>query len=247
MIELKSVSKTYPDGHVALRSIELEVPAGTTLALIGPSGGGKTTTLRLVNRLIEPSSGRILVNGNDVGQTDPIELRRGIGYVVQDAGLFPHRTARENAEIVPALLGWDAERRLQRSLELFALVGLDFDSLADRYPNQLSGGQRQRVGLARALAADPPVVLLDEPYASVDPITRRQLQRHFLDLKANLDKTMVLVTHDIAEALLLADRIAVLIDGRIVQVGSPAEIRNSPDSELIAELTKGEFDDAPQD
>ncbi len=245
MIELNSVSKTYPGGHVALRSIDLEVPAGTTLALIGPSGGGKTTTLRLINRLIEPSAGRIAVNGREIGRTDPIELRRGIGYVVQDAGLFPHRTARENVETVPRLLGWDGDRSYRRSRELFSLVGLDFDALADRYPTQLSGGQRQRVGLARALAADPPVVLLDEPYAAVDPITRRQLQRHFLDLKATLDKTMVLVTHDIAEALLLADRIAVLIDGRIIQVGSPAEIRNSPNSELIAELTKGEFDDAP--
>ncbi len=245
MIELKSVSKTYPDGHVALRCIDLDVPRGSTLALLGPSGCGKTTTLRLINRLIEPSEGTIRVGGRRIDRTDPIELRRSIGYVVQDAGLFPHRTARDNTETVPRLLGWPADKRLARSRELFDLVGLDFDALAERYPNQLSGGQRQRVGLARALAADPPIVLLDEPYAAVDPITRRQLQAHFLDLKATLDKTMVLVTHDVGEAMRLADRIAVLIDGRVAQVGTPAEIRNAPKSELIAEFLHDDSDNRP--
>lgn len=242
MIELQSVSKTYPGGHRAVRGIDLTVSEATTLALLGPSGGGKTTVLRLINRLIEPTSGRILVGGRPIDTVDPIELRRGIGYVVQDAGLFPHMTARENAEIVPRLLGWPGHHREQRLRELFDLVGLDFDELADRYPSQLSGGQRQRVGLARALAADPPVVLLDEPYGAVDPITRRQLQRHFLDLKATLGKTMVLVTHDVDEALRLADRVAILIDGHIAQIGSPREIRSSPDSSLIAEFFGGDFE-----
>ncbi len=236
MIELKSVTKTYPGGHSALKEVDLEVAEGTTLALLGPSGGGKTTSLRLINRLIEPTSGRVLVGGQPVDRTDPVELRRGIGYVVQGAGLFPHRTARENAETVPSLLGWPEPRRRERTRELFDLMGLDFDSIGDRYPNQLSGGQQQRVGLARALAADPPVVLLDEPYGAVDPITRRQLQRHFIGLKATLGKTMVLVTHDIDEALRLADRIAILVDGRVAQVGTPDEIRDSPNSGLIAAL-----------
>lgn len=234
MIRLESVSKTYPDGQVALRRVDLDVAEATTLALLGPSGGGKTTTLRLINRLIDPSSGRVLVGGCDVASLDPIELRRGIGYVVQNAGLFPHMTARENAETVPRLLGWSPARRRERTAELFALMGLDFDDVADRYPNQLSGGQQQRVGLARALASDPPLVLLDEPFGALDPITRRKLQEHFVGLKSSLRKTMVLVTHDVDEALRLADRIAILIDGRVAQIGSPAEIRDAPATGFVA-------------
>lgn len=233
MIALEDVSKIYPGGHVALRGIDLRVAQGETLALLGPSGCGKTTTLRLINRLLEPSSGRVLVGGEDVENLDPVELRRGIGYVVQGAALFPHRTARENVETVPRLLGWPAPRREARTRELFELMSLDLAALGDRYPSQLSGGQCQRVGLARALAADPPVVLLDEPYGALDPITRRQQQGHFLHLKARLGKTMVLVTHDVEEALHLADRVAILLDGEVAESGTPEELRRAPEGSVI--------------
>jgi len=234
MIELISVSKSYPGGQQALRGVDLRVPEASTLALLGSSGCGKTTTLRLINRLIDPSSGQVRVGGRDVQSLDPIELRRGIGYVVQEAGLFPHRTALENVETVPRLLGWSASRRRRRCEELFSLAGLDFETHSDRYPNQLSGGERQRVGLARALAADPPVVLMDEPFAALDAITRSQLQQHFLDLKDELGKTMVLVTHDVDEALTLADQVALIVDGRIALIGTPDELRAAPPDSPIA-------------
>lgn len=234
MIELRQVRKVYPDGHVALRGLTLRVEAAKTVALLGPSGCGKTTTLKLVNRLLAPTSGCILVNGRDVTTVDAIQLRRGIGYVVQDAGLFPHLTAEENVEVVPRLLGWPGAQRRERSEELFALVGLDYAQHGSRYPVELSGGQRQRVGLARALAADPPLVLMDEPFGALDPITRRHLQREFIDLKARLRKTVVLVTHDVEEAFLLADLVAVLSDGALVQLGTPDEIRAAPASDFVA-------------
>ena len=234
MIELRDVRKVYPDGHVALRGLTLRVEAAMTVAMLGPSGCGKTTTLKLVNRLLTPTSGCILVDGRDVSAVDVIELRRGIGYVVQDAGLFPHLTAAENAEVVPRLLGWPTAQRQQRAAELFELVGLDYGQHGPRYPAELSGGQRQRVGLARALAADPPLVLMDEPFGALDPITRRRLQREFLELKGRLRKTVVLVTHDVEEAFLLADRIAVLSDGELVQLGTPDEIRAAPVSDFVA-------------
>jgi len=234
MIELRDVRKVYPDGHVALRGLSLRVEAAMTVAMLGPSGCGKTTTLKLVNRLLTPTSGCILVNGRDVAAVDVIQLRRGIGYVVQDAGLFPHLTAEENVEVVPRLLGWPAAQRRRRSAELFALVGLDYAQHGPRYPAELSGGQRQRVGLARALAADPPLVLMDEPFGALDPITRRRLQREFLELKGRLRKTVVLVTHDVEEAFLLADRVAVLADGELVQFGTPDEIRAAPVSDFVA-------------
>jgi len=240
MIELHEVVKAYPDGHVALRGISLRVASGTTVALLGPSGCGKTTTLKLINRLVSPTSGRVLVDGRDVAAVDPILLRRGIGYVVQEAGLFPHLTAQANVEIVPELLGWPVARRRQRSAELFALVGLDAAVHAGRYPSQLSGGQRQRVGLARALAADPPLILMDEPFGALDPLTRRRLQREFLALKARLRKTVVLVTHDVEEAFLLADRVAVLADGRLEQFGAPAEIHAAPATEFVASFLGSE-------
>jgi len=236
MIQLISASKIYPDGHRALVEVDLVVETGTTLALLGTSGCGKTTTLRLINRLIEPTSGEVRVDGRNVSEVDPIELRRGIGYVVQEAGLFPHMTAAENAETVPKLLGWPADQRRERSAELFALVGLDFSVHADRYPSQLSGGQRQRVGLARALAADPPIVLMDEPFGALDAITRRQLQSQFEELKARLGKTVVLVTHDVDEAFRLADRIAVLAEGRVAQVGSVDELGDAPPDSPIGAL-----------
>jgi len=234
MIELREVRKVYADGHAALRGLSLRIEAGSTVALLGPSGCGKTTTLKLINRLVVPTSGCVLVNGHDIAGIDPIALRRGIGYVVQEAGLFPHRTAQENVEVVPRLLAWPVARRAERARELFTLVGLDFAQHGPRYPAELSGGQRQRVGLARALAADPPIVLMDEPFGALDPLTRRRLQREFLDLKARLRKTVVLVTHDVEEAFLLADHVAVLSDGALVQLGTPAEIRAAPASDFVA-------------
>lgn len=234
MIELRDVRKVYPNGHVALRGLSLRIATGGTVALLGPSGCGKTTTLKLINRLVSPSAGRVTVGGRDVAHVDPVALRRGIGYVVQEAGLFPHMTAQENVEIVPRLLGWPPERRRKRTAELFVLVGLDEAAHGPRYPAELSGGQRQRVGLARALAADPPVILMDEPFGALDPLTRRHLQHEFVDLKARLRKTVVLVTHDVGEAFLLADQIAVLADGIVVQQGTPAQIRAKPASDFVA-------------
>ena len=229
MIELEAVDKVYPDGHVALRDVSLAIERGTTLALLGPSGCGKTTTLKLINRLLAPTGGRVWIDGRDAATVDPVELRRGIGYVVQDAGLFPHLTARANVEIVPRLLGWPADRRAARARELFALMGLDHAALAGRYPAQLSGGQRQRVGLARALAADPPIVLMDEPFGALDPITRRRLHEEFLAVKARLRKTVVLVTHDLAEAGFLAQSIVLLREGKIVQRGALDDLLHSSD------------------
>ena len=234
MIELDAVRKVYPGGHVALHEISLRVAAGTTLALLGPSGCGKTTLLKLINRLLEPSAGRIVVDGADSATLDPVLLRRRIGYVVQEAGLFPHLTAAANAEIVPQLLGWPAPRRRERVRELFALLGLDDGVIADRYPAQLSGGQRQRVGLARALAADPAILLMDEPFGALDPLIRARLQDEFRSLQERLGKTVVLVTHDVDEAFRLADAVAVLDEGRLVQLGAPREIRRAPASPFVA-------------
>jgi osmoprotectant transport system ATP-binding protein len=245
MIELEAVRKVYADGHVALREVSLLVERGTTLALLGPSGCGKTTTLKLINRLLEPSSGHVRIDGRDSAEVDPIALRRSIGYVVQDAGLFPHLTALGNAEIVPRLLGWAPQRRDGRARELFELVGLDFAALAGRYPSQLSGGQRQRVGLARALAADPPIVLMDEPFGALDPITRRRLRQEFVALKNRLRKTVVLVTHDVEEAFQLADRVAVMDSGAVVQRGTPDEIRAAPASSFVADFVGGGTTGAP--
>jgi osmoprotectant transport system ATP-binding protein len=236
MIELEAVRKVYPDGHVALREVSLVIERGTTLALLGPSGCGKTTTLKLINRLLEPSSGHVRIDGRDSLDVDPIALRRGIGYVVQDAGLFPHLTALGNVEIVPRLLGWQPERRASRARELFELVGLVFAEIAGRYPSQLSGGQRQRVGLARALAADPPILLMDEPFGALDPITRRRLREEFVALKKRLRKTVVLVTHDVEEAFQLAERVAVMDGGAVVQLGTPDEIRAAPASPFVADF-----------
>ena len=234
MIELEAVRKVYPDGHLALRAVSLTVDSGTTLALLGPSGCGKTTTLKLINRLIDPTAGRVRIDDRDIAAVDPIALRREMGFVVQDAGLFPHLTALGNVEVVPRLLGWSTDRRIARARELFALTGLDFAALAGRYPFQLSGGQRQRVGLARALAVDPPIVLMDEPFGALDPLTRRRLHDEFLRLKARLHKTVVLVTHDVEEAFRLADRVAVLNDGTVAQIGTPNEIRTAPASPFVA-------------
>jgi len=234
MIELSSVSKVYSDGHAALHHVSLRVETGSTVALLGPSGSGKTTLLKLINCLVAPTEGRVIVNGTDVTQVDPVELRRRIGYVIQEAGLFPHLTASANVEIVPRLLGWSRARRRSRTRELFSLMALEWDHVAQAYPAQLSGGQRQRVGLARALAADPAIVLMDEPFGALDPLTRRRLQDEFVALKRRLQKTVVLVTHDVDEAFRLADQVAVLVEGRLIQVGTPATIRAAPASPFVA-------------
>jgi osmoprotectant transport system ATP-binding protein len=236
-ITLENVGKVYPDGTVAVGDFSLDVQAGELTVLIGPSGCGKSTVLRMLNRLIEPSKGKILIDGTDIAKQDPVELRRHIGYVIQNVGLFPHQTIRTNIGTVPRLLGWDRRRITARSDELLDLVGLDPARYGGRYPHELSGGQRQRVGVARALAADPLVLLMDEPFSAVDPIVRSRLQEEFLRLQAAVRKTIVLVTHDIDEAVRLGDRIAVLAEGgRLMQYAKPAELLSNPASEAVSEF-----------
>jgi osmoprotectant transport system ATP-binding protein len=236
-ITLENVGKTYPDGTVAVGDFSLEVHAGDLAVLIGPSGCGKSTILRMINRLIEPTGGRILIDGQNILERNPVELRRHIGYVIQNVGLFPHQNIRTNVGTVPRLLGWDKTRTNKRADELLELVGLDPARYAKRYPHELSGGQRQRVGVARALAADPLVLLMDEPFSAVDPIARGRLQEEFLKLQATVRKTIVLVTHDIDEAVRLGDRIAVLAEGgRLLQYAPPAELLSKPDSTAVADF-----------
>jgi osmoprotectant transport system ATP-binding protein len=228
LITFEGVTKRYPGGTVAVDHLDLEVPAGQTMVLVGPSGCGKTTTLRMINRLIEPSSGRILLDGQDIHQSNPSELRRGIGYVIQQSGLFPNRTIEDNIATVPLLIGWKKPRARTRARELMTLVGLD-EQLARRYPYQLSGGQQQRVGVARALAADPPVLLMDEPFSAVDPIVRATLQDELIKLQADLHKTIVLVTHDVEEAIKVGDQVAIFRPhGHIAQVDSPERLLAAP-------------------
>jgi osmoprotectant transport system ATP-binding protein len=236
MIRLDGVGKRYPDGTVAVHDLDLTVARGELVALVGPSGCGKSTTLRMVNRLVEPTSGRILLGGADVTKEDPVELRRGIGYVIQRVGLFPHLTVRENVATVPKLLGWDRARITERTDHLLELVGLDAGVYGDRYPHALSGGQQQRVGVARALAADPPVLLMDEPFGAVDPQQRQRLQTEFRALQQELGTTVLFVTHDIDEAVRLADRIAVFGTGYLAQVATPAELLAAPASEEVADF-----------
>jgi osmoprotectant transport system ATP-binding protein len=234
-IVLHDVSKTFPGSPTAaVGNLSLDVPTGNVVALVGPSGCGKTTTLRMINRLIEPTSGSIRVLGEEQTSLPVHELRRRIGYVIQQIGLFPHRTIRRNIGVVPELLGWDKGRIADRCQELVGLVGLDPD-LLDRYPSELSGGQQQRVGVARALAADPPILLMDEPYSAVDPIVRERLQDDLLDLQGKVHKTIVLVTHDIDEAIKLADRVALLnVGGVLEQYDTPDGLLSGPASEFVA-------------
>ncbi|CAN5147176.1 ATP-binding cassette domain-containing protein [soil metagenome] len=236
MLRLEHLTKRFGD-EVAVDDLSLEVAEGELCVLVGPSGCGKTTTMKMVNRLVEPTSGRILLGGEDVTGGDPVVLRRRIGYVIQQVGLFPHQSIATNVGTVCRLLGWDKSRVAARVDELLDLVGLDPAVYRNRYPHQLSGGQRQRVGVARALGADPPVLLMDEPFGAIDPITRERLQNEFLRLQSDLRKTVVFVTHDVEEAVKLGDRIAVLAQGGVLaQHDSPAQILSHPSSELVADF-----------
>ncbi|MEV6368635.1 ATP-binding cassette domain-containing protein [Micromonospora sp. WP24] len=236
-ITLEGVRKRYPDGTEAVRGLSLEVGAGELVVLIGPSGCGKSTVLRMINRMIEPTGGRILLGDEDVTRVDPVGLRRRIGYVIQNVGLFPHQTVRANVATVPRLLGWPREQVRSRVDELMELVGLDPGTFGGRYPHELSGGQRQRVGVARALAADPVVLLMDEPFSAVDPIVRTRLQEEFLRLQAEVRKTIVLVTHDLDEAVRLGDRVAVLSEGgHLEQYAPPAALLGTPATPFVREF-----------
>ncbi len=241
MIRLDAVTKTFPGTEQpAVDALSLDVAAGDIVMLVGPSGCGKTTTLRMINRLIEPTGGRILLDGVDVTDADPVDLRRRIGYVIQRVGLFPHRTIAQNIATVPELVGWEDDRIAARVDELTGLVELDPDMLG-RYPHELSGGQRQRVGVARALAADPPVLLMDEPFGAVDPIVRGRLQEQLRDLQARLHKTIVFVTHDVDEAIQLGDRVAVLnVGGLLEQYAPPADLLREPANEFVEDFLGGE-------
>jgi len=241
MISLRDVSKQFPTSSgAAVNDLSLDINEAEICVLVGPSGCGKTTTMRMINRLIEPSSGSILVGGTDVMSQDPVVLRRGIGYVIQSVGLLPHRTVEQNIATVPSLIGWDESRIKTRVRELTALLDLDEEFLR-RYPGELSGGQRQRVGVARALAADPPVMLMDEPFAAVDPIVRARLQDQFLEIQRRLKKTIVFVTHDIDEAIKLANRIAILNFGaKVEQYAPPEEILRAPASDFVSRFVGAE-------
>ncbi len=236
-IELENVTKAYdPAKPPAVREVSLAVAQGEVLALVGGSGSGKTTTLKMINRLIEPTSGTIRVLGEEVTTIDPVLLRRSIGYAFQGVGLFPHLTVGDNVAITPRLLGWNADRTRCRIDELLALVDLPPETYRDRLPAELSGGQRQRVGFARALAAEPGAILMDEPFGALDPITRDALQNEFRELQRKLSLSVVIVTHDMTEAVLLADRIAVMHEGELRQLGSPRELLTSPADDYVAQL-----------
>jgi osmoprotectant transport system ATP-binding protein len=230
-IRFDDVTFRLPGGRTLLENLSLEICQGETLVLLGRSGSGKTTTMKLINRLLDPSEGRVLVEGTATTAWDQIRLRRRIGYVIQEIGLFPHFTVEENIALVPRLERWDTKRVDERVASLLELVGLAPEHFARRYPHELSGGQRQRVGVARALAADPPIVLLDEPFGALDPITRREIQQEFQTLQRRLRKTLVFVTHDVREAFLLATRIGLLKDGRMLLLGAPAQLLASEDPE----------------
>ncbi|MEU3372167.1 ABC transporter ATP-binding protein [Streptomyces sp. NPDC006711] len=236
MIRFEHVTKRYADGTIAVDDLSFEVAEGELVTLVGPSGCGKTTTMKMVNRLIEPTEGRIWVDGEDIASVDPVQLRRRIGYVIQQVGLFPHKTVLENTATVPHLLGVKKAVAHRRAAELLDLVGLDPKTYGSRHPEQLSGGQRQRVGVARALAADPPVLLMDEPFGAVDPVVRERLQNEFLKLQSQVRKTVLFVTHDIEEAVRLGDRIAVYGQGTIEQFDAPAAVLGAPATDYVADF-----------
>jgi osmoprotectant transport system ATP-binding protein len=237
MIRLTQVSKSFDNGRShAVKDLSLRVEPGETLVLLGSSGCGKTTTLKMINRLIEPTAGTIEVGGEDIMTQDPVTLRRRIGYVFQGIGLFPHMTVGQNVEVVPRLLGWSIQKRKARADQLLHLVGLPSPEFAARFPDELSGGQQQRVGVARALAADPAYLLMDEPFGALDALSRESLQQELLALKKELKKTIVFVTHDIFEALLLGDRILILHQGRLEQIGTKQEILSAPATPFVRDL-----------
>ncbi|ASK61894.1 glycine/betaine ABC transporter ATP-binding protein [Virgibacillus phasianinus] len=235
MLKFNHVSKVYDGGKKAVDSMTLEVDKGEFIVFIGPSGCGKTTTMKMINRLIEPSEGSIHIEGENILEKDLVQLRREIGYVIQQIGLFPHMTIQENISLVPKLLKWPEDKRRKRAEELLQLVDME-RSYLDRFPHELSGGQQQRIGVLRALAADPPLILMDEPFGALDPITRDALQEEFKKLQQSLGKTIVFVTHDMDEALKLADRIVIMRDGKLVQVGTPDEILRNPADEFVEEF-----------
>ncbi|MDZ5720690.1 choline ABC transporter ATP-binding protein OpuBA [Bacillus sp. SXabc123] len=235
MLTLENVSKTYKGGKKAVNNVNLKIAKGEFICFIGPSGCGKTTTMKMINRLIEPSAGKIFIDGENIMEQDPVELRRKIGYVIQQIGLFPHMTIQQNISLVPKLLKWPEQKRKERARELLKLVDMGPEYL-DRYPHELSGGQQQRIGVLRALAAEPPLILMDEPFGALDPITRDSLQEEFKKLQKTLHKTIVFVTHDMDEAIKLADRIVILKAGEIVQVGTPDDILRNPADEFVEEF-----------
>ncbi len=236
MVVFEKVSKVYTNGTVAVNNLDLTIEKGELVVLIGPSGCGKTTTLKMVNRLIEPTSGKILVGGKDIHKENPVQLRRRIGYVIQQIGLFPHMTIAQNIGLVPKLLGMNPQKINQKVDQLLEMVALDPKLYRDRYPKQLSGGEQQRVGVLRALAADPDVILMDEPFGALDPISREQLQDELKKLQASVQKTIIFVTHDMDEALKLADRIVLMKNGNIVQVGEPEELIRNPVNDFVREF-----------
>jgi osmoprotectant transport system ATP-binding protein len=240
MIELRDITKRF-GSTVAVDGVSLAIPDGQLTIVLGPSGCGKTTLLRAINRMVEVDEGEVLIDGRPVNAVAPEELRRHIGYVIQSVGLFPHMTVARNIATVPRLLGWDKKRIDDRVTELLVLVGLDPASYADKRPHELSGGEAQRIGVARALAADPPVMLMDEPFGALDPISRERLQREFAALHSRLGKTVVFVTHDVEEAVLLGDRIVLMRDGRIVQEGAPEELWRSPGDQFVRDFFGDEF------
>lgn len=233
MIRFENVGKTYQDGFVALKNINLEINKGELVTLIGPSGCGKTTTMRMINRLTEPSSGKIYIDGQDISGVDPVELRRNIGYVIQQIGLFPHMTIEQNIALVPRLKKWDPTKYEKRVDELLDLVGLDPATFKQRFPSELSGGQQQRIGVIRALAAEPDIILMDEPFSALDPISREQLQDDIVSLQEEIQKTIVFVTHDMDEAIKIANRIAIMKDGEVVQLDTPDKILRRPANDFV--------------
>ena len=237
-VELREVSKAFGGDRPALSKVSLQIESGETVVLLGSSGSGKTTTLKTINRLVTPDSGEILVRGKSVGSWDPIDLRRQTGYVIQEVGLLPHLSVEDNIGLVPRLLGWTEQRRRERTLELLELVSLAPKAFAHKRPFELSGGQRQRVGVARALAADPPLLLMDEPFGALDPINRRRLQDEFRELRDRLNKTIVFVTHDVPEALRLAHRIGVMHEGELLQLDSPRTVLEQPADAIVRDLVR---------
>jgi osmoprotectant transport system ATP-binding protein len=233
LIEFKEVTKTFQDGYKALKDISFQVEEGELLVLIGPSGCGKTTTMRMINRLIEPSTGKISIEGKDISKQNPVSLRRDIGYVIQQIGLLPHMTIKENVSLVPRLKKWKEEQYIDKVNELMDMVGLDAETFGDRFPSELSGGQQQRIGVIRALAADPKIILMDEPFSALDPISREQLQDELVRLQREIRKTIVFVTHDMDEALKIADRICIMKDGEVVQLDRPENILRRPANEFV--------------